>query len=199
MNEEVEEVGRMPERAMGNRADHISASSIGVPSPKLGCWGGGVLPALLKLSAEQGLTGRRAGTQSSHLTLLPPPSGLRLPKLNRGAFSTAPPHALKPEPGSERTEGEGTAPEPQAVSGVGSCSRTGALPRDCGAREARGEPSHRYKVAEKVALNVRNKERECIIHTREVGSAVTSVCGGKLGEQWEQSWAGLESADRIVL
>lgn len=81
---------------MGSRRAYISASPAGVRSPgcsrRRDCQGEGVeqLPLQLRLSAEQGLTGRRAGTQSSHLTLLPPPSGLWRPKLNRRAVSTRP-------------------------------------------------------------------------------------------------------------
>lgn len=79
---------------------HISVSPAKIPSPdcsrERGCWGGGVdhLPLQPRLRAERGLTGRRAGTQSSHLTLLLPPSGLGRPKLNRGALCTRPSQRL---------------------------------------------------------------------------------------------------------
>lgn len=77
-----------PRQSSGQSEAHISASPARVRNP--GCWrgrgsrGGGAdglqLQPQPRLRAGQGLAGRRAGTQSSHLTLLPPPSGLRRPK-----------------------------------------------------------------------------------------------------------------------
>lgn len=84
----------MPERARGNWRDHISRRG---PEPQTRLQGWRCCTPL-RLSAEQKLTGRRAKTQSSHLTLLPPPSGLWPPKLIRGAFTNRPNHATGPDP-----------------------------------------------------------------------------------------------------
>ena len=113
---EGEEVGRGRQDARGQWAvggGHISVSPAKVPSPNCsrerGCRGGGVdrLPLQPALRAERGLTGRRAGTQSSHLTLLPPPSGLGRPKLNRGALLTRPGPRHEPEPDKVRAQSWG--------------------------------------------------------------------------------------------
>lgn len=80
---------------------HLSSRRRG-PEPRLlaetRLQGGGVgrLPRQPRLSAERGPAGRRAGTQSSHLTLLPPPSGLGRPKLHSRAGATRP----APRPGA---------------------------------------------------------------------------------------------------
>lgn len=157
VREEVGEAGRVPERAMGNRGDHISASPAGVPSPRRVCWVGGV-PAPLRLSAEQGLTGRRAGTQSSHLTLLRPlpPFGLRLAKLNREAFRTR----LTPRGGAGARWGQHqNGPCAPAGTGAGELQPHREATPGCGAQEASGGPGHRCEVTEKVTLNARSRER----------------------------------------
>ena len=146
----------MPERAMGSRRGHISASPAGVPSPGCSrgrsCRGEGAdqLPLQLRLSAEQGLTGRRAGTQSSHLTLLPPPSGLLRPKLSRGAVSTRP----APRPGAGASPGlraERARAWPRRL--PPHLARGGAsVPGSPRAQEASGEPATRVKLRERLHL-----------------------------------------------
>lgn len=123
----------MPERARGNWRDHISRRG---PEPQTRLQGWRCCTPL-RLSAEQKLTGRRAKTQSSHLTLLPPPSGLRPPKLIRGAFTTRPNHATGPDPVRVRAH-KGRRNVPRAPSWVwhGEPSHTGELPQGCRRRVA---------------------------------------------------------------
>ena len=145
-------MGRGRQDARGQWAvggGHISVSPAKVPSPdcsrERGCRGGGVdrLPLQPALRAESGLTGRRAGTQSSHLTLLPPPSGLGPPKLNRASPSPALAHAMSQSQirSERRAGGAEMAPAPQAESGArwGAATTPGCFPGLWSA-EASGEP-----------------------------------------------------------
>lgn len=106
-----------------------------------GCWGCESAPLRLRLSAKQGLTGRRAGTQGSHLTLLPPPSGLRRPKLLRGAFGARPTQRPEREPDRDGVRSRrGKIPgAPGWVWRARECAAT-QLPPGCGAQEASPPP-----------------------------------------------------------